>query len=252
MSIGSHIPVNLVGLSKYQTEQIFIKSPMSMTSRTILTPRKIHNDKLLFIHSAYTLNACNRKFHKNIIESLVDDFIYLAQSVSPKYISNGDKVKLYSPGVILHMGKAVGQPVGQAIESYRELIVKMYEFIPTGYKLILETGCGCGSEVLSDPKALLEFYNTLDKSKIGICIDSAHIFGFGVPVNSAILELFDYKISLIHLNDSEVPFGSKKDRHSNLGKGYIWKDKISELSQFIKDCYDNVIPVLAETPSPPW
>ena len=38
------------------------------------------------------------------------------------------------------MGKAVGQPVGQTIESYRELIVKMYEFIPTGYKLILETG----------------------------------------------------------------------------------------------------------------
>ena len=56
---------------------------MSMTSGTILTPRKIlTNDKLLFIHSAYTLNACNRKFHKNIIESLVDDFNYLVQSVS--------------------------------------------------------------------------------------------------------------------------------------------------------------------------
>ena len=36
--------------------------------------------------------------------------------------------------------------------------------------------------------------------------------------------IFAGYLKLIHLNDSQTPFGSKRDRHEILGKGYIWKD----------------------------
>ena len=54
-------------------------------------------------------------------------------------------------------------------------------------------------------------------------------------------------LTLIHLNDSEVPFGSKKDRHSVLGTGYIWGSDISSLVYLLNYCKENSIPMILET-----
>jgi len=55
------------------------------------------------------------------------------------------------------------------------------------------------------------------------------------------------KFSLLHLNDSETIFGSKKDRHSILGDGWIWKDSFHSLIYLLNKCQENNIPMVLET-----
>lgn len=73
-----------------------------------------------------------------------------------------------------------------------------------------------------------------DKSLLGICIDTAHLFAAGVDIRTPkgfkdYLHRFDELIGLdyircIHLNDSRQPLGSRKDQHTGLADGYIFND----------------------------
>lgn len=69
------------------------------------------------------------------------------------------------------------------------------------------------------------------KDRIGICMDTCHMFSAGYDIRTAkgweaVLKEFDAKIGLsylmgVHLNDSKTELGSNKDRHENIGKGKI-------------------------------
>ena len=52
-------------------------------------------------------------------------------------------------------------------------------------------------------------------------------------------------VNIIHLNDSKTPLYSKKDRHEELGDGFIG---IEGLSAFVKLCLKRNIPIVLETP----
>ena len=54
---------------------------------------------------------------------------------------------------------------------------------------------------------------------------------------------------LLHLNDSKVDFGSKKDRHENIGYGYIWKESKKSLIYIMEKCSYYKIPIVLETNS---
>ncbi len=65
--------------------------------------------------------------------------------------------------------------------------------------------------------------------RIAYCIDTCHVFAAGYDVSTpakarATLERFDREAGLahvaaIHVNDSEAPSGSRKDRHAHIGEG---------------------------------
>jgi len=73
-----------------------------------------------------------------------------------------------------------------------------------------------------------------DKSRVGVCMDTCHVFAAGYDVSTAtgfdaVLREFDRVVGLkylraVHLNGSKTPFGSKRDRHENLGKGFLGLD----------------------------
>jgi deoxyribonuclease-4 len=50
----------------------------------------------------------------------------------------------------------------------------------------------------------------------------------------------------VHLNDSKMPLGSKKDRHAGIGKGLI---DASFWSRFMNDRRFDNLPIVLETPS---
>jgi deoxyribonuclease-4 len=110
------------------------------------------------------------------------------------------------------------------------------EELKTSRKLILENAAGEGSKIGSTLDEIATIINSVDNAvrpQIKVCIDTAHIFGagqydFGNPKTVVkFFNDFDSKIGLdrlelFHLNDSRVPYGSKKDRHENIGVGYIF------------------------------
>ncbi len=120
--------------------------------------------------------------------------------------------------------------------------------------IALETMSGKGTEVGRNFNEIKQIINLIeDKNRIGVCLDTCHIFDSGYDiVNEYDLVKRDFDsiiglnyLKVIHLNDSKNILGSKKDRHENLGKGNIGLDTL------IKFCYDEEfkdVPKILETP----
>ena len=99
-------------------------------------------------------------------------------------------------------------------------------------RLLLETTAGQGTTVGHKFEHLAYIIQQVkDKIPIGVCIDTCHIFAAGYDIRDAAswevtLKAFDETVGLdylyaFHVNDSLQPFGSRKDRHANLGQGEI-------------------------------
>jgi deoxyribonuclease-4 len=129
-------------------------------------------------------------------------------------------------------------------------------------KLLLENCAGEGTKLPIDFSEIVKIYDNIDISKkdnVGICIDTAHIWGAGIydltkrdEIDRMFFDFDKYigldKFNLLHLNDSAVSFGSKKDRHECLTEGFIWKEDETALEYLLVKCSEKDIPVILETP----
>jgi len=94
-----------------------------------------------------------------------------------------------------------------------------------------------------------------NKSRIGICLDTCHIFTAGYDISNkqdyeGTIKAFDKIIGLknlfaIHLNDTKKAFGSRVDRHEHIGDGFIGLDAFKYI---INDSRLKDIPKILETP----
>jgi deoxyribonuclease-4 len=169
-------------------------------------------------------------------------------------LSNFNKGK---NGVVIHPGNYTDRKIG--IKTIAKSINKIK--FKKDAKLLLENSAGQGTSLATTFEEIKEIYDQVDKDKqknIGVCIDTAHIYGYGLYDLSKIEEierLFDDfdriigldKFTLLHLNDSEVPLGSKKDRHACIGTGYIWKENKESLIVLLNKCKKYKIPAILET-----
>ncbi|MES0490644.1 MAG: deoxyribonuclease IV [Leptospirales bacterium] len=124
-----------------------------------------------------------------------------------------------------------------------------------GVIAVIETTAGQGSNLGYQFEHLAFIIDKIsDKSRIGVCIDTAHIFAAGYDLRDKetcekTFRLFDEIIGFsylkgMHLNDSKVPFESKKDRHAPLGTGEIG---LTAFKYIMTDSRFNNIPLILET-----
>ncbi|MFI5231679.1 MAG: deoxyribonuclease IV, partial [Gemmatimonadales bacterium] len=99
-------------------------------------------------------------------------------------------------------------------------------------RLLLELTAGQGTVIGStfeEMAMLLKAIPTKLRKRVGVCLDTAHVFAAGYDLNNdydGVWARFDdiigiATLGLIHLNDSKAPLGSKKDRHELIGDGAI-------------------------------
>ncbi|MEQ9070348.1 MAG: deoxyribonuclease IV, partial [Gimesia chilikensis] len=91
--------------------------------------------------------------------------------------------------------------------------------------------------------------------RLGICVDTCHIFAAGYPLieadeyQSTMQELENVigydRVRAFHLNDSKCEFGSRKDRHENIGKGFLGLEPFRHL---LNDPNFQDRPMYLETP----
>ena len=100
-------------------------------------------------------------------------------------------------------------------------------------RIAIENTAGAGTILGSSFEELDALLSAAkEKDRIGFTLDTAHLFGSGYDVASdpdGVLDAFasrfgSGKLYGMHLNDSKVPLGSRKDRHESIGKGLIGKD----------------------------
>ena len=120
--------------------------------------------------------------------------------------------------------------------------------------VLLETMSGKGTEIgwrFEELKAIRD--GVSHPERIGICLDTCHVFAAGYDIVNdldGVLEEFDKVLGLellraIHLNDSMMPFGSRKDRHAVIGGGEIGIEALLNVMRHpkLKD-----LPFYLETP----
>ena len=99
------------------------------------------------------------------------------------------------------------------------------------------------------------------KERVGVCFDTCHTHDSGYDLISdfdSVLKEFDEVVGLnnlkvIHINDSKNIRGASKDRHENIGKGFIGLETLKYIVNHPK--LVNIIKIL-ETPyidgNPPY
>lgn len=129
----------------------------------------------------------------------------------------------------LHPGAHVGAGAEAAIASIAK---GLNEVITPDQKIsiAIETMAGKGTEV---GRTFEEIAAILDKvtynEKVSVTMDTCHIHDAGYNVREdfdGVLNEFDKivgldKLGVMHVNDSKNPQGAHKDRHENIGFGYI-------------------------------
>jgi len=122
-------------------------------------------------------------------------------------------------------------------------------------KAVIENTAGQGTNIGYTFEHLAQIIEKVeDKSRIGVCIDTCHMFVAGYDIRTretydatwAEFEKvvgFNYLMGM-HINDSKPPLGSKKDRHHSLGEGEIGLDAFRFI---MNDERMDDIPLILET-----
>jgi deoxyribonuclease IV len=140
--------------------------------------------------------------------------------------------EIEASAVIFH----VGSHLGAGFEASLDSVVSAIGEALAGYEgkpwLAMENSAGPGGTIGRSIGELATLVEALDRHpRLGICLDSCHLFASGYDVRDAgavdaLVAEVDETIGLerlcaLHANDSATPLGSNRDRHANILEGEI-------------------------------
>ncbi len=144
--------------------------------------------------------------------------------------------------VITHLGSRKDLGEKEAIKQTIERIKGIYADAPEyGTKLLLENSAGAANVVGDKLEELAEIRDGVGRKDIGICLDTCHLYASGYDVSSSegLLELRKTvsrlfpkgALKLVHANDSKFTLGGKKDRHADIGDGFIGREGFAKIAK---------------------
>ena len=121
-------------------------------------------------------------------------------------------------------------------------------------QIALETMAGKGSEIGKTFEELARIIDGVtNNERLSVCFDTCHTNDAGYNIKEdfdGVLNEFDKiigidRIKVLHINDSKNERGARKDRHENIGFGYIGFDA---LNYIVHHPQLEEIPKILETP----
>lgn len=250
-------------------------------------------DLKMFVHGALTYNLCGSTNHKKDAQ-----FSYNLKKTCDGLVNELDIVAgMEGSGVVVHPNSCHDVDKGlftasKTVEAVltrntvlsgkisKKLNISLNDF-KKKRSIILENSAHEGGKrgwSLEELSIIIKGVPLELQDQVGVCIDTAHAFGagiydFGKP-SQVILFYKDFDriiglkhLRLFHLNDSmcsekkanNAYFGSHKDRHQNLGLGYIFGNdvggeteegsRMNGLKEFFHQAEIHSIPIVGEPPS---
>ncbi len=174
----------------------------------------------VLVHDSYLINIGSPKAEsrEKSVSALIDEALRV-ELLGLKYL-------------VLHPGSHLRiideeECVNLIAESLNRVISESKNTI-----LLLETTAGMGSNIgykFEHIRSIID--KVFDKNRVGVCIDTCHIFAAGYDITNIqayeeTMAKFDKIIGFdylkgVHLNDSKMDMGSKKDRHHSIGQGVM-------------------------------
>ena len=222
--LGSNQSTSLKMKTKVSDEEIVAINTHLKSTKTVLV-----------IHTVYLLNFCNHPPSNSAIKYALDNLIFDIKLTA----------RLGGIGCVLHIGykKELDEDLAynNMVENVKYAIDKTKDC--PSVKIILETPAGKGSQIGTSLEEFTRIWKAFPKSyhsRLGTCVDTAHIFSSGRDISSIegtkkYFADFDKQIglkylTLFHINDSKALCNSRKDQHEGIGDGHIYdKDKGGDL-----------------------
>lgn len=209
--------------------------------RKLIKEAGIDENKII-VHAPYIINGANKA--KEDIHDLAKKLIKIELERTNAFHA---KILVLHPGAHVGLGKEIG------IKALIECLDEVLENDNSDVKIAIETMAGKGSEIGTTFEEIRDIIEgSKYKNRLGVCLDTCHISDAGYDVHDVdgVINEFDKIIGLdkllcIHLNDSKNPRGAHKDRHENIGYGYIGFETIYKYATHPKL---NDIPKILETP----
>lgn len=208
------------------TFQFFTRNPRGGAARTIGEPEiarwlKARQDADIAEvcgHLPYTVNLASDK------EELID-FAGMVVADDLRRMS-----ALNIEYLVVHPGSS-GDERQRALERIIRLLDQALAAVDSSASLLLETMALQGNEIGSIAEIGTIWHSLGRPSQVGVCLDSCHLFAAGYDFTKAseVERLVDEleqtigleQVKVLHLNDSKMPSGSRRDRHANIGEGEI-------------------------------
>ncbi|RYL91595.1 deoxyribonuclease IV [Sporolactobacillus sp. THM7-4] len=203
---------------------------------------KDHHIEEVVVHAPYIINIANTLKP----ETFALGVRFLRQEID-RAAAIGAKQIVLHPGA--HVGAGIDAGIAKIIEGLNEVLDGS-----DTVQIALETMAGKGSECGYQFEQLARIIDGVSlNEKLSICFDTCHTSDAGYDVThdfDGVLETFDKiigvdRIQVVHINDSKNPQGSRKDRHANIGSGYIGFDA---LNYIVHHPQFEAVPKILETP----
>ncbi|MCR5608448.1 MAG: deoxyribonuclease IV [Lachnospiraceae bacterium] len=203
---------------------------------------KEHDIDNIVVHAPYIINLANTEKPETF--KLAVDF--LAVEIE-RTAAMKSKILVLHPGS--HVGAGADNGINQTVKGLNEVLTK-----DTPVKIAIETMAGKGSEIGRSFEEIAKIFDGVKyNDKLSVCFDTCHTHDSGYDIVNdfdGVIDKFDRiigkdKIACFHINDSKNPCGAAKDRHENIGKGYIGLEALKYIVHY-KDFSD--VPKILETP----
>lgn len=197
----------------------------------------------IVVHAPYIINLANTVKTETFtlaVEFLEKEIIRTAAMRS--------KILVLHPGSCLDAGVDAG--IDQIINGLNQVLDQNEDDV----FIALETMAGKGSEIGRSFEELARIYEGVHKKeRLRVCFDTCHVNDAGYDLShdyEGVFQHFDEvlgldQIAVFHINDSMNPCGTHKDRHANIGKGYLGEEVLKKL---VHDPRFEEIPKILETP----
>lgn len=207
--------------------QMFSRPPQGWSAKEIADEDAIlfkenmkrFNQRECYIHTPYLIN----------LASLDNKIRYSSISMIKQELERGSK--LGARYVMTHLGSY--KDVDKEFEGPMMVVDGLKKILEqeSSAELLIEISAGAGDIIGCAFEELAYFLEELKDYKIGICLDTAHMFasGYDLRTQESLVKVFDdfdkivglKNLKLFHLNDSKIGLGERKDRHEHIGEGKI-------------------------------
>ena len=257
MILGAHLSIAggleqaLIKAGRYGFEAValFLRNQRQwaappLSEQTVEVFRRLRrelNIRAVVAHGSYLLNLAGEgEVCRRSMDAMVDDL---------------DRCRrLGIEDLVIHPGSCQDEQVG--LERISRAVRELLERSARPVRVVLETTAGQGSCVGWRFEHLAEMIRRSGGSaRVGVCIDTAHIFAAGYDIRSA--EAYEQtmtqferivgleRLRVVHVNDSTRELGSRVDRHAHIGRGRIG---LGGFRCLVNDPRLARVPLILETP----
>lgn len=197
----------------------------------------------IVVHAPYIINLAN---------TVKPEIFTLAVEFLEKEIIRTAAMR--SKTLVLHPGSCLDAGVDAGIDQIVKGLNQVLDQNEDDVFIALETMAGKGSEIGRSFEELARIYEGVHKKeRLRVCFDTCHVNDAGYDLShdyEGVFQHFDEvlglgQIAVFHINDSMNPCGTHKDRHANIGKGYLGEEVLKKL---VHDPRFEEIPKILETP----